>query len=60
MGDVVHLPFLTFNNGTSTTVQRLHMKTVVNTSNGTDVVVPTFVETATTSPTTSAALSNTL
>lgn len=60
VGDVVHLPFLTFNNGTSTTVQRLHMKTVVNTSNGTDVIIPTFVETATTSPTTSAALSNTL
>ena len=58
-GNTVTIPFLTYNNGTATTVQRLHMHTKVNTSNNITAVVPTFYETATTAST-GTPLSNTL
>ena len=59
-GDTVTIPFLTYNNGTATTVQRLHMMTKVNTSNNITAVVPTFYDTATTAASTGTPVSNTL
>ena len=59
-GDTVTIPFLTFNNGTATTVQRLHMKSTVNTSNNITNVVPTFIEDLQTAASPGTPLSNTL
>ena len=56
----VIIPFLTYNNGTATTVQRLHMKSTVNTSNNIETIVPTFYESATTTAVAGTPLSNTL
>jgi hypothetical protein len=59
-GDTVTIPFLTFNNGTATTVQRLHMKSTVNTSNNITNVIPTFHEGLVAAASPGTPLSNTL
>lgn len=56
----VIIPFLTFNNGTATTVQRLHMKSTVNTSNNIATIVPTFYESGVVAAVPGTPLSNTL
>ena len=59
-GDVVTIPFLTYNNGTATTVQQLHLQSVVNTSSGTSAILSTFHEGLVTAASPGTPLSNTL
>jgi hypothetical protein len=59
-GDTVTIPFLTYNNGTATTVQQIHCQSIVNTSSGTNQVLPTFYESLVTAASPGTPLSNTL
>jgi hypothetical protein len=59
-GNTVTIPFLTYNNGTATTVQQIHCQSIVNTSSGTNQVVPTFYESLVAAASPGTPLSNTL